>query len=68
MCSSRTKRWSASFALRARNATCSRSNSTSFKRQLFAASSENNGEHQKDLFFNEAESLGAQAESSDRGG
>ncbi len=32
-----------------------------FKRQLFAASSEAS-EHQKDLFFNEAESLGAQAE------
>jgi transposase len=31
-----------------------------FKRQLFAASSEV-GEHQKDLFFNEAESLGAEA-------
>ena len=33
-----------------------------FKRQLFAASSEVTGEHQKDLFFNEAESLGAQVE------
>jgi len=33
-----------------------------FKRQLFAASSEVSGEHQKDMFFNEAESLGAQAE------
>jgi transposase len=33
-----------------------------FKRQLFAASSEVSGQHQKDLFFNEAESLGAQAE------
>ena len=33
-----------------------------FKRQLFAASSEVTGEHQKDLFFNEAESLGAQSE------
>lgn len=33
-----------------------------FKRQLFAASSEVTGEHQKDLFFNEAESLGGQAE------
>jgi len=33
-----------------------------FKRQLFAASSEVTGEHQKDMFFNEAESLGAQAE------
>lgn len=32
-----------------------------FKRQLFAASSEVIGQHQKDLFFNEAESLGAQA-------
>ena len=32
-----------------------------FKRQLFAASSEAS-EQQKDLFFNEAESLGAQAE------
>ena len=32
-----------------------------FKRQLFAASSEASA-HQKDLFFNEAESLGAQAE------
>ena len=33
-----------------------------FKRQLFAASSEVSGLHQKDMFFNEAESLGAQAE------
>ena len=33
-----------------------------FKRQLFAASSEATGQHQKDMFFNEAESLGAQAE------
>ena len=33
-----------------------------FKRQLFAASSEVSGQHQKDMFFNEAESLGAQAE------
>jgi transposase len=33
-----------------------------FKRQLFAASSEVIGQHQKDMFFNEAESLGAQAE------
>jgi len=32
-----------------------------FKRQLFAASSEALGQHQKDMFFNEAESLGAQA-------
>ena len=32
-----------------------------FKRQLFAASSEA-GLHQKDMFFNEAESLGAQAQ------
>lgn len=32
-----------------------------FKRQLFAASSEVSDRHQKDLFFNEAESLGAQA-------
>lgn len=32
-----------------------------FKRQLFAASSEAGGQHQKDMFFNEAESLGAQA-------
>jgi transposase len=29
-----------------------------FKRQLFAARSEVTGQHQKDLFFNEAESLG----------
>lgn len=33
-----------------------------FKRQLFAASSEVTGQHQKDMFFNEAESLGAQTE------
>ena len=33
-----------------------------FKRQLFAASSEAAGQHQKDMFFNEAESLGAHAE------
>jgi len=33
-----------------------------FKRQLFAASSEITGQHQKDMFFNEAESLAAQAE------
>ena len=33
-----------------------------FKRQLFAASSEVTGQHQKDMFFNEAESLGSQAE------
>ncbi|MEN9398288.1 MAG: hypothetical protein RLZ81_2818 [Pseudomonadota bacterium] len=33
-----------------------------FKRQLFAASSEVTGQHQKDMFFNEAERLGAQAE------
>jgi transposase len=33
-----------------------------FKRQLFAASSEVLGEHQKDMFFNEAEGLGAQAQ------
>ncbi len=33
-----------------------------FKRQLFAASSEVSGQHQKDMFFNEAESLGSQAE------
>lgn len=33
-----------------------------FKRQLFAASSEVTGQHQRDMFFNEAESLGAQAE------
>lgn len=32
-----------------------------FKRQLFAASSEATAQHQKDMFFNEAESLGAQA-------
>jgi transposase len=32
-----------------------------FKRQLFAASSEAAGQHQKDMFFNEAESLGAQS-------
>lgn len=33
-----------------------------FKRQLFAASSELASQHQKDMFFNEAESLGAQTE------
>lgn len=33
-----------------------------FKRQLFAASSELTGQHQKDMFFNEAEALGAQAQ------
>lgn len=33
-----------------------------FKRQLFAASSEVTGHHQQDMFFNEAESLGAQAD------
>jgi len=33
-----------------------------FKRQLFAASSEVASQDQKDMFFNEAESLGAQAE------
>jgi transposase len=33
-----------------------------FKRQLFAASSEVSGQHQKDMFFNEAEGLGAQAD------
>jgi transposase len=33
-----------------------------FKRQLFAAKSEAGATHQKDLFFNEAEVLGAQAE------
>ena len=33
-----------------------------FKRQLFAASSEVSGQHQKDMFFNEAENLGSQAE------
>ena len=33
-----------------------------FKRQLFAASSEVAGQDQKDMFFNEAESLGALAE------
>jgi transposase len=33
-----------------------------FKRQLFAASSEITLQHQKDMFFNEAESLGLQAE------
>lgn len=32
-----------------------------FKRQLFAASSEAAGQHQKDMFFDEAESLGAQS-------
>jgi transposase len=34
-----------------------------FKRQLFAAKSEAGATHQKDMFFNEAEVLGAQAES-----
>ncbi len=33
-----------------------------YRRQLFAASSEVSGQHQKDMFFNEAESLGSQAE------
>ena len=33
-----------------------------FTRRLFSASSEVTGHHQKDMFFNEAESLGAQAE------
>lgn len=33
-----------------------------FKRQLFAAKSEVGGTHQKDMFFNEAEELGAAAE------
>lgn len=33
-----------------------------FKRQLFAAKSEVSSQHQKDMFFNEAESLGAQAQ------
>jgi transposase len=33
-----------------------------YKRQLFAASSEVTGQHQKDMFFNEAESLGSRAE------
>jgi len=33
-----------------------------FKRQLFAAKSEAGAEHQKDMFFNEAESLGVQAQ------
>jgi transposase len=33
-----------------------------FKRQLFAAKSEAGTTHQKDMFFNEAESLGAQAQ------
>jgi len=32
-----------------------------FKRHLFAASSEVTGQYQKDMFFNEAESLGAQS-------
>jgi transposase len=32
-----------------------------FRRQLFAASSEAAGQHQKDMFFDEAESLGAQS-------
>ena len=34
-----------------------------FKRQLFAAKSEAGATHQKDMFFNEAEVLGAQAQS-----
>jgi len=33
-----------------------------FKRQLFAAKSEASGQHQKDMFFDEAEREGAQAE------
>ena len=33
-----------------------------FKRQLFAAKSEASSQHQRDMFFNEAESLGAHAE------
>jgi transposase len=33
-----------------------------FKRQLFAAKSEASSQQQRDMFFNEAESLGAQAE------
>lgn len=33
-----------------------------YRRQLFAASSEASGQHQKDMFFNEAEALGGQAE------
>ena len=33
-----------------------------YRRQLFAASSEVSGQHQKDMFFNEAEALGGQAE------
>jgi transposase len=33
-----------------------------FKRQLFEAKNEASGAHQKDMFFNEAEGLGAQAE------
>ena len=33
-----------------------------FKRQLFAAKSEAGATHQKDMFFNEAEVLGATAE------
>jgi transposase len=33
-----------------------------FKRQLFAAKSEASATHQKDMFFNDAESLGAQAQ------
>lgn len=33
-----------------------------FKRQLFAAKSEAGATHQKDMFFNEAESLGVQAQ------
>ena len=34
-----------------------------FKRQLFAAKSEAGATHQKDMFFNESEVLGAQAQS-----
>ena len=33
-----------------------------FKRQLFAAKSEAGATHQKDMFFNESEVLGAQAQ------
>jgi transposase len=33
-----------------------------FKRQLFAAKSEASAQHQRDMFFNEAENLGAHAE------
>lgn len=32
-----------------------------YRRQLFAASSEVSGQHQKDMFFNEAEALGGEA-------